>query len=163
MVDLTELKKDSRLLRCVLHSLRPMTLHTQRGLSGNLSSFRKRLSPLHLRYGRGKLLWNYVPGLLTSSQFVLILNGFRHLILSQYNMPDLKYRQHPMPPTHLAKAILTLAKVFRKNLLNATFTGGLDCVWLAALAERVLSLDVGILGSSGLSIYLSRSGVGILS
>ena len=77
-------------------------------------------------------------------------------------MPDLKYRQFPTPPTDLAKAILTLASVSRKNLVNATFTGGLDCAWLAALAEWVLSLDVEILSSSGLSFYRSRLGVGIL-
>lgn len=109
-----------------------------------------------------KAIVELCSGILASSHFVLILNGFRRLILSQSNMPDLKCRQFPTPPTDLAKAILTLASVSRKNLVNATFTGGLDCAWLAALPEWVLSLDVEILSSSGLSFYRSRLGVGIL-
>ncbi len=101
-------------------------------------------------------------GILTSSHLVLILNGFRRLILSQPDMPNLKYGQHPKPPTVVAEAILILARVSRKNLVSTTFTGALDCAWLAALAEWVLSLDVGIFSSSGLSLYRSRLGTGVL-
>lgn len=109
-----------------------------------------------------KAIVELCSGILNHSHFVLILNGFRRLILSQSDMPDLRFPQCPTPPTDLAKAILTLARVSSKNLVNVTFTGGLDCVWLAALGEWVLSLDVGIVNPSGLSLHRSRLGTGVL-
>lgn len=109
-----------------------------------------------------KAIVELCSGILTDSHFVLILNGFRRLIVSHSDMPDLKFPQCPTPPTDLAKAILTLARVSSKNLVNVTFTGGLDCAWLAALGEWVLSLDVGIVNPSGLSLHRSRLGTGVL-
>ena len=49
-----------------------------------------------------------------------------------------------------------LAKVSKGNLLNTTFSGGIDCAWLAAFAEWILSLDVAICDPSGSLLYRSR-------
>ena len=108
-----------------------------------------------------KALVELCAGILTSSHFILVLNGFRRLMSAQPDMPNAKYRQSPTPFTELAAAILALVRVSKKNVVNMTFTGGLDCAWLAALAEWVLSLDVGVFNASGLSLYRSRSGFGI--
>ena len=101
-------------------------------------------------------------GILGSSRFILILNGFRRLMSAQLDMPEPRCHQMPTTYTNLAAAILALASIAKNNLVNTTFTGGLDCAWLAAFAEMILSLDVGIFNSSGLSLYRSRSSHGTL-
>jgi len=55
----------------------------------------------------------------------------------------------------LAKAILALARVSKHNLVKATISGSLDCAWLAAFAQWVLSLDVVIIDSNGSFLYRS--------
>ena len=52
---------------------------------------------------------------------------------------------------------MTIAQVTTKRLAGATFTGGPDCMWLAAVAEWVFSLDVVIYNSAGVLLYRSRS------
>lgn len=101
-------------------------------------------------------------GILSSSRFILILNGFRRLMSAQRDMPSPRSETMPTSYANLAAAILALARISKNHMVNATFTGGLDCAWLAAFAETVLSLDVVIYNTSGLSLYLSRSSHGAL-
>lgn len=66
-------------------------------------------------------------GILMSSQFVLIVDGFRRLISAHSNLADSEYVHCSTKYEYLAKAILTLGRISKKELVNVTFTGGLDC------------------------------------
>ena len=102
-----------------------------------------------------KMLVDLCAGILTSSRFVMLANGFRRLISGHLQLP-LESRHSPTTPLALAEAILTLARVSKRGFVNATFSGGLDCAWLAAFAESILALDVGICDTSGVLLYRSR-------
>lgn len=105
-----------------------------------------------------KILVELCSGILTSSHFGLVLDGFRRLVSRGGNTPPLlEANRCPTSYSALAEAILTIAQVTTKRLASATFTGGLDCVWLAAVAEWVFSLDVVIYISADLALYRSRS------
>ena len=102
-----------------------------------------------------KALVELCSGILTSTQFTMFSNGFRRLIAGS-SPHILESRCSPTKYTAVAHAILTLARVSRGTLINATFTGALDCAWLAAFAEWILLLDVGICDATGSFIYCSR-------
>lgn len=104
-----------------------------------------------------QILVELCAGILTSSHFVLVLDGFRRLVSRGRNAPDLEPNRCPTTYSALAEAILTIAQLTTKGLASATFTGGLDCMWLAAVAEWVFSLDVVIYNSAGVTLYRSRS------
>ena len=101
-----------------------------------------------------KALVDLCSGMFANTHFTLMANGFRRLISGHSN--NLVGRHTPTTPTALAEAILMLAKVSRGILLNATFSGGVDCAWLAAFAEWILSLDVAICDPSKSLLYRSR-------
>lgn len=94
-------------------------------------------------------------GILSSSRFVTLVNGFRRLICGHLRIP-LDTRHPPTTSIALAEAILTLAKISKRSLVNATISGALDCAWLAAFAEYILSLDVGVCDTDGDFFYRSR-------
>ena len=104
-----------------------------------------------------KTLVELCAGILASGHFALVLDGLRRLVSGGLNGPVLEPNRCPTTYSALAEAILTIAQVTTKRLASATFTGGLDCMWLAAVAEWVFSLDVVIYDSAGLPLYRSRS------
>ena len=101
-----------------------------------------------------KALVDLCSGMFANTHFTLVANGFRRLISG--HLYHLIGRHTPTSHSALAEAILMLAKVSKGNLLNTTFSGGIDCAWLAALAEWILSLDVAICDPSGSLLYRSR-------
>ena len=101
-----------------------------------------------------KALVDLCSGMFANAHFTLVANGFRRLISGHSNR--LIGRHTPTTHSALAGAILMLAKVSKGNLVNTTFSGGIDCAWLAAFAEWILSLDVAICDPSGLLLYRSR-------
>lgn len=104
-----------------------------------------------------RMLVDLCAGILTSSHFATLANGFRKLISGILELP-LETRHSPTTCPALAEAILTLARVSKRNLVSATISGGLDCAWLAAFAESILSLDVEICDLLGTFFYRSREG-----
>ena len=104
-----------------------------------------------------KILVELCAGILNSGHFFLVLDGFRRLVSGDRIKAELENNRCPTTYSALAEAILTIAQVTTKRLASATFTGGLDCMWLAAVAEWVFSLDVVIYGSAGVPLYRSRS------
>lgn len=102
-----------------------------------------------------KTMMELYAGILSSSHFVTLANGFRRLICGHLQLP-LDTRHPPTTSIALAKAILTLARISKRSLVNATISGALDCAWLAAFAESILSLDVGICDINGDFFYRSR-------
>ena len=104
-----------------------------------------------------KTLVELCAGILTSGHFNIVLDGFRRLVSGGRNAPELEANRCPTTYFALAEAILTIAQVTSKRLAGATLTGGLDCMWLAAVAEWVFSLDVIIYNSAAAPLYRSRS------
>ena len=104
-----------------------------------------------------KTLVELCAGILTSGHFNLVLDGLRRLVSGGRNAPELEANRCPTTYLALAEAILTIAQVTSKRLAGATFTGGLDCIWLAAVAEWIFSLDVVMYSSAGVLLYRSRS------
>ena len=102
-----------------------------------------------------KILVELCAGILTTGHFVLVLDGFRRLVSGGRNKSRLEANRSPTTYSALAEAILTIAQVSNKRLASATFTGGLDCVWLVAVAEWIFSLDVVIYSSAGILLYRS--------
>lgn len=100
-----------------------------------------------------KTLVDLCSGMFANAHFTLVANGFRRLISGHSN--HLVARHTPTTHAALAEAILMLAKVSKGNLFSATFSGGIDCAWLAAFAEWVLSLKIAICDPSGSLIYRS--------
>ena len=102
-----------------------------------------------------KALVDLCAGILASSHYVTLANGFRLLFCGHLRLP-LDTRHSPTTSIALAEAILTLARLSKRSLVNATISGTLDCAWLAAFAESILSLDVGVCDLNGDFFYRSR-------
>ena len=102
-----------------------------------------------------KTLVELCAGMLASSHFVTLANGFRRLICGHLGIP-FDIRHLPTTAVALAEAIMTLARISKRSLVSATISGALDCAWLAAFAESILSLDVGICDTYGNVFYRSR-------
>lgn len=98
-----------------------------------------------------KALIELCAGILAASHFELVLGGFRRLISPSY-ITTLNTE-----PSALAKAILIVGEVSKKKVSNATFRGDLNCAWLAAFAECIISMNVAIWTTSGATIYRSQS------
>ena len=105
-----------------------------------------------------KILVELCSGILNSGHFSLLLEGFRRLVLGGRNVPDFgKTERYPTSCSTLAEAIMTIAQLTAKRLASATFTGGLDCIWLAAVAESIFFLNVVIYNATDVQVYRSRS------
>ena len=102
-----------------------------------------------------EILVKLCAGILSTGEFMDKVNGFNRLVFGH----SVNYRSPRCEPTtygDLAKAITVIAEVAQRKTANASFLGGLDCAWLAALSEWVLCLDVSVVSSSGTVIYRSR-------
>lgn len=85
-----------------------------------------------------KALVELCAGILGSAHFVMLVNGFRRLISG--SSPDtVGSRCTPTTPSALAEAILILARISKRCLVNAVFSGGLDCAWLAVCRMDTLT------------------------
>ncbi|KAL4933774.1 uncharacterized protein BDV17DRAFT_250478 [Aspergillus undulatus] len=111
-------------------------------------------TPSHLRpsISQWSNLINVCSGTLATSDFPNIVEGFCRL----WHDKDLDYRRRrgATPPTALAEALTVLSAVSGGALHSATFAGGPDCAWVAALAEWVLCLTVEVLDAeTGQCLY----------
>ena len=104
-----------------------------------------------------KILVELCSGILNVGHFALLLDGFRRVVSGGRTVPDLVANRYPTASSTLAEAIITIAQLTTKQLSSATFTGGYDCIWLAAVAESIFSLDVVISKSANTQLYRSRS------
>ncbi|RDW93389.1 uncharacterized protein DSM5745_00711 [Aspergillus mulundensis] len=86
-------------------------------------------------------LINICSGTLLSSDFPNIVEGFSRLWYNAQN-PAIWQQQGGTPPDSLGQALLTLFDIASGSLQSATFVGGPDCAWIAAVAEWILCLSV---------------------
>jgi ankyrin repeat protein len=103
-----------------------------------------------------KTLVDICAGSVSHSKFPVLLQGMLRCVV-----PIAETALHrPTSKEALAKAIGALADVSTGELDNVTVAGGLDCIWLAAISEWLLSLEIEICHSSGLTVYKSPSNNG---
>lgn len=100
-------------------------------------------------------------GAVTDSKFPTLVEGFSRLIAG--TQPGFARRPFHKPTTAkaLAGALRELSKLSRGDLRSVTFQGGVDCGWLAAVAEWLLSLKIEIIDSAGNRLYSSSSNNGL--
>ena len=105
-----------------------------------------------------RILIDLYAGILTSVDFIHVLSGFHRLALP-YIGNSSKLANGTTAASNLAIAILALGRVSKEDIHSVTILGGMDCVWLAAFADWILLLDVGLLDPTSSPLYRSRKGV----
>ena len=103
-----------------------------------------------------KALAEMCEGILMSSHFAKLASGIHRLMLGMLEQ-KVEECNEPTTPSALAQAIRVVARVSNHELISTSFFGGLDCAWLAAFSESILSLDVGIFDRGGKLVYRSRN------
>ncbi|KAK2810664.1 hypothetical protein FQN50_002704 [Emmonsiellopsis sp. PD_5] len=91
-------------------------------------------------------------GSMAGSKFPSLLEGLIRLAIPRTDPSSLK----PTSSGALSRALNIVADISHGKLARATFVGGLDCLWLAALSEWLLSLKVEIINAEK-TIYLSST------
>ncbi|KAL3460885.1 hypothetical protein BJX64DRAFT_289823 [Aspergillus heterothallicus] len=76
-------------------------------------------------------------GTLLSTDFPNLVEGFSRLWYNNENQTMWK-RWAATSPYALAEAMATLRAISKGNLENATFVGGADCAWIAAIADGMV-------------------------
>ncbi|KAI9771286.1 MAG: hypothetical protein M1840_002256 [Geoglossum simile] len=100
-----------------------------------------------------KALVHMCAGSVSNSKFPTLLEGLIRLVRPG---TGISFYQ-PTSTRALAKAIGALTDVSNDKLANITIAGGLDCIWLAAISEWALALDVEIRVDSGCTVYRSSA------
>lgn len=101
-------------------------------------------------------LTNICSGAVLGSRFPQLVEGYSRLM--QLYVGDTKYILRGATSANaLASALLELAKVSSGTTRSVTFIGGIDCGWLAALAQWLLSLRVDVVTADGSVLYSSRT------
>ncbi|KFX93252.1 hypothetical protein V490_04931 [Pseudogymnoascus sp. VKM F-3557] len=100
-------------------------------------------------------LVNICSGTVSGSQFPRLVEG--HARLTQSYGEGRHCLRGPTSAKALAKALSELSKVSSGTVRSVTFIGGVDCGWLAALSQWLLSLTVDIVDADGLVLYSSRT------
>lgn len=92
-------------------------------------------------------------GSLVRSKFPMYFDIFGRLLA-----PDDKAPRAPAPPDTVAKALQTIACLSRGTLVSATFVGGMECGWLAAVTSYLFDLAIEIQDENGERIHFSSNG-----
>ena len=100
-------------------------------------------------------LFDVCAGAVAVSQFPRKVEGFTKIMVA----PEVRRTVSlpgAGPPEPIAAALLDLAKVSRGQLRHVVLHGSIDCAWLGAVAEWLLSLRVEVLDASGTCLYRSQ-------
>ncbi|KFY45486.1 hypothetical protein V495_02961 [Pseudogymnoascus sp. VKM F-4514 (FW-929)] len=100
-------------------------------------------------------LVNICSGAVSGSRFPRLVEG--HARLTQSYGEGRHCLRGPTSADALAKALSELSKVSSGTVRSVTFIGGVDCGWLAALSQWLLSLTVDIVDADGSVLYSSRT------
>jgi hypothetical protein len=93
-------------------------------------------------------------GCLANSKFSNYFEQF-----SRFLAPEDRESRAPAPAKDIARALATLADLSSNTLLSSTFIGGVECAWLATIAEYLLRLEIEIQDENGRFIYGSGNSV----
>lgn len=93
-------------------------------------------------------------GVLAKTNFLMLVRGLERYICPNWSHA---YRgevgQLPADAGVLAKALINLARISNGDMMSVNFTGGLDCAWIAGVAQWMLGLTVHIIDEPGVLIY----------
>ena len=117
--------------------------------SGVLPEFRPSLS-------QWAALFDVCAGAVTISQFPQKVEGFTRILISPEMRKSVRLPSAG-PPDRIAIALLDLAMISKGELQQVVLSGSIDCAWLGAVAEWLLSLRVEIYDVSGVCVYRSAS------
>jgi hypothetical protein len=95
-------------------------------------------------------------GVLTTSKFPRLLDGFARILAPPRAKGGLPQR-FATTPTVIAQALCLLADVATGRTASCTFAGGIDCAWVAAVAEWLYSLPVEILSEDSSETHYRSS------
>ncbi|KAE8444043.1 hypothetical protein EG329_000911 [Mollisiaceae sp. DMI_Dod_QoI] len=99
-------------------------------------------------------------GAVEDSQFPMLVEGFSRLIGDIDQGPNRRPLHTPTTPKALAGALKELSRVSNGSLRSVTFEGGIDCGWIAAVAQWLLCLRVEIVDASGNCVYTTSTASG---
>ena len=94
-----------------------------------------------------EMLVKLCASILTTGRFMELVNSFNRLVIG-----------HPADYRSTKCELTThgdLAEVAQRERVNASFLGGFDCAWLAALSEWILCVDLSVVDSHGEVFYRS--------
>lgn len=91
-----------------------------------------------------------------ATRFPTLLDGFQR-ILGFWTSRGVDQREATALES-LARALLQLAQISGQQLKSCTFSGGIDCAWLAAFADFLFGFGVDIRRNDGQYLYCSNSG-----
>jgi hypothetical protein len=104
--------------------------------------------------------WNALlsvcAGAITDSAFPKLVEGMSRLLNLSKTSHDF-FLNEATSPTELASAIVELGRVSKGEVRSVTLLGGVDCGWLAAVSQWLLSLSVDIMDEHGCTLYCHRS------
>jgi hypothetical protein len=110
----------------------------------------KALTPALSQWGS---LMRVCQGSVLNSNFPNTAEGFSRLLVHPQQRGSVPSLHEPTTAQALAGALLELAKVANGKLRSIIFEGGIDCAWLAAVSQWLLSLRVEIIDRSGVCLY----------
>ncbi|RFU30944.1 hypothetical protein B7463_g5391, partial [Scytalidium lignicola] len=109
--------------------------------------------------------WNALlsvcAGAINNSTFPKLVQGMSRL----FSLPETAqkiYLNEPTSPEALAKALAELGRISNGDVRNVTFLGGVDCGWLAAISQWLLSLSVEVVDEQGHPLYCRSEWASIL-
>jgi hypothetical protein len=92
-------------------------------------------------------------GAVGDSQFPMLVEGFSRLVVGTSSGCTRRPLHAATTAKSLAGALKELSKVSNGTLRSVTFEGGVDCGWLAAVAQWLLCLRIEIFDDSGSCLY----------
>lgn len=92
-------------------------------------------------------------GAIADSQFATLVEVFSRLVVGTSSDRTQRPLHTATTAKSLAGALRELSKVSNGTLRSVTFAGGVDCGWLAAVAQWLLCLRIEIFNDSGSCVY----------
>jgi hypothetical protein len=105
-----------------------------------------------------RALLHISAGVLTTSKFPRLLDGFARILAPARADSSLPQRLATAPAV-IAQALCLLSDVASGRTASCTFAGGIDCAWVAAVAEWLYCLPIEILSEDSSKTYYRSSAI----
>jgi hypothetical protein len=103
-----------------------------------------------------RALLHVSTGVLTTSKFPRLLDGFARILAPPRADSTLPQR-YATTPSVIAQALCLLSDAANGRTASCTFAGGIDCAWVAAVAEWLYCLPVEILSEDSSETHYRSS------
>ncbi|KAI9656000.1 MAG: hypothetical protein M1821_005061 [Bathelium mastoideum] len=105
---------------------------------------------------RWKSLVEICSGIFNSKELNLKIEGLQYLLVPRATHGNQVFE--PTPHEVLASALVEVARISSGDLESCTFTGGLDCAWLGAVAEFLFDIAISVVTTDNIACYESKTG-----